>query len=149
MSHSLDPAAFGRQLVARSAAVVGLAGVALIHLLDIQGKFEETPYMAWMYLGLIGACIVGAAALLMSHTREAWLAALVLPASAMVGYALTRTTGLPQAQGDVGNWMEPLGLASLFVEGALIATAGYALAALSPASALTGSATAQPSPSAA
>ncbi len=36
----------------------------------------------------------------------------------------------------MGNWSEPLGLAALFVEGTLIAVAGYALAALRPVPAL-------------
>jgi hypothetical protein len=46
----------------------------------------------------------------------------------LAGFVLTRTVGLPQAP----NWSEPLGLAALFVEGAVIAVAGYALAALRP-----------------
>ena len=29
---------------------------------------------------------------------------------------------------DIGNWTDPLGLASLWVEGAVVLTAGYALA---------------------
>jgi hypothetical protein len=49
---------------------------------------------------------------------------------------LTRTVGLPQAHEDIGNWSEPLGLAALFVEGVVIAVAGYALAALRPAALL-------------
>lgn len=36
--------------------------------------------------------------------------------------------GAPQAHGDVGNWGEPLGLASLFVEGCLIALSAVVLA---------------------
>ncbi len=40
-----------------------------------------------------------------------------------MGYVLSRTTGLPQATGDIGNWTEPLGLASLFVEGGVAAVA--------------------------
>jgi hypothetical protein len=62
--------------------------------------------------------------------------AAALAASAVVGFTLTRTTGLPQAGGDIGNWSEPLGLASLFVEGAVIAISGYALAAQRPVRAL-------------
>lgn len=122
-----------REIVTRSVAAVGLAGIALIHLLDSLGKFQETPYMGWMYVGLMLSCLVVAATLLHGHTREAWLATIALSASAIVGFVLTRTTGLPQANGDVGNWSEPLGLAALFVEGAVIAIAGYALVALSPA----------------
>jgi peptidoglycan/LPS O-acetylase OafA/YrhL len=138
MHSSIDPqtadlARAAREIVTRSVAAVGLAGIALIHLLDSLGKFQETPYMGWMYVGLMLSCLALAATLLHTHAREAWLATIALPASAIVGFVLTRTTGLPQAHGDVGNWSEPLGLAALFVEGAVIAIAAYALAALHPA----------------
>jgi hypothetical protein len=46
----------------------------------------------------------------------------------LAGFVLSRTTGLPQATDDIGNWGEPLGIASMFVEGALIALAGGVLA---------------------
>ena len=121
-----------REVVARAVAAVGLAGIALIHLLDAIGKFHETPYIGWMYVGLMLSCLAAAGALIRANLREAWLAALALPASAIAGYTLTRTVGLPQAHGDIGNWSEPLGLAALFVESAVIAIAGYALAALRP-----------------
>ena len=116
-----------RDGVARAAAVVALGAVALIHLLDLPGKFSETPYLAWMYIGLIAGCVLVAAALVHSSDRRAWAAAALFPLGAVVGYILTRTTGLPQATGDIGNWLEPLGLASLFVEGSLIALAASRL----------------------
>jgi len=47
-----------------------------------------------------------------------------------VGFILSRTTGLPNASDDIGNWTEPLGLASLFVEGAVIAASLSAYAIL-------------------
>jgi hypothetical protein len=131
-----NPAGLAREIVTRSVAAVGLAGIALIHLLDSLGKFQETPYMGWMYVGLMVSCLAVAATLLHRHVREAWLAAAVLPASAIAGFVLTRTVGLPQAHEDIGNWSEPLGLAALFVEGAVIAVAAYALAALRPAAML-------------
>jgi hypothetical protein len=124
------------EVVARAAAVVGLAGIALIHLLDSLSKFNETPYMGWLYVGLMLSCLAVAGALVRAHSLEAWLVAIALPAAAIVGFVLTRTTGLPQAHGDVGNWSEPLGLAALFVEGTVIAVAGYAVAVLRPARAL-------------
>jgi hypothetical protein len=123
-----------RDGVARTIAVVGLAGVALIHLLDLPGKFSETPYLAWMYIALIVGCIGVAAALIRASDVRAWAAAVLLPLGALVGYTLTRTIGLPQAMGDIGNWTEPLGLASLFVEGSLVALACTILAGLRAAS---------------
>jgi hypothetical protein len=121
-------AAAVRDGVTRAAAVIGLAAVALIHLLDLPGKFGETPYLAWLYIVLIVACVATAAALVRSSDPRVWAAAAVFPAGAIVGYALTRTVGLPQADGDIGNWLEPLGLASLFVEGSLVALSGGVLA---------------------
>ena len=53
----------------------------------------------------------------------------VLPALVIVGYVLSRTTGLPQSSDDIGNWSEPLGMASLFVEGSLVALASAVLVA--------------------
>ena len=135
--HTSPDLTFGRELIVRGVAVVGLAGVALIHLLDSLGKFQETPYMGWMYVGLMLACLAAAAALVHANLREAWLATLALPVSAIVGFILTRTVGLPQATADIGNWSEPLGLAALFVESALVAVAAYALVALRPARGLT------------
>src|SRR3954449_9625916 len=93
-----------REIVTRSVAAVGLAGIALIHLLDSLGKFQETPYMGWMYVGLMLSCLAVAATLVHSNAREAWLTAIALAASAIAGFTLTRTVGLPQAHDDIGNW---------------------------------------------
>ena len=117
-----------RDGITRTLAIVGLAGVALIHLLDAPGKFTETPYLGWLYVGLIASCLLIAAALIRGSDGRAWLAAGLLPLGAIIGYTLTRTTGLPQATDDIGNWGEPLGIASLFVEGSLVALSGGVLA---------------------
>jgi hypothetical protein len=117
-----------RDGIARAVAVVGLSGVALIHLLDLPGKISETPYLGGMYIALMVGCVLVSAALIGTSDRRAWMAAAALPAGAIAGFVLTRTTGLPQATGDIGNWTEPLGLASLFVEGSLVALAGGVLA---------------------
>jgi hypothetical protein len=129
MARTQDLTTIVRDGIARAVGVVGLAGVGLIHLLDAPGKFEETPYMGWMYVALIAGCLVVAAELIRTGSRTAWAGAALLPLSAIVGYTLTRTVGLPQATDDIGNWSEPLGMASLFVEGALVALSVAALAA--------------------
>jgi hypothetical protein len=111
----------------RATTAVGLAGIGVIHLLDAVGKWSETRYMFWMYMALIAASLLTAGAVLLSRSRLPLLAAAGLAASAALGYVLSRTTGLPNATGDVGNWTEPLGLASLFVEGSVIALVAAAL----------------------
>ena len=116
-----------RDGIVRGLAIVGLAGIALIHLLDAPGQFEETPYLGWLYVGLIFGCVAVAGALVRGSSPRAWLAAGALALSVTAGYTLSRTTGLPGASGDVGHWGEQLGIASLFVEGAVVAVSAFAL----------------------
>ena len=125
-------AALVRDAVARAIAVVGLAGVALIHLLDSPGTFGEQAYKGWLYVGLIAGSIVTAAALIRSSDSRAWLAAALLPLGALAGFVVSRTVGLPGGADDIGNWTEPLGLASLFVEGCLVALSVAVLSARLP-----------------
>lgn len=113
--------------VTRAVAVVGLAAIALIHLLDLPDKFEEVPYLGVAYVVLIVAAVVAAALLVRSWSRTGWLLSGALAAATILGFVLTRTTGLPGATEDRGNWLEPLGLASLFVEAAVVALAAYAV----------------------
>ena len=110
-----------RDGIARAIAIVGLAGIALIHLLDAPGTFQDSAYKGWLYVGLIVGCVGAAAALIRAGDRRAWTAAALLAAGAMLAYVVSRTIGLPQGADDIGNWNEPLGIASLFVEGALVA----------------------------
>jgi Subtilase family len=46
-----------RDGIVRGLTIVGLAGIALIHLLDTSGQVEEKPYLGWMYVALILGCI--------------------------------------------------------------------------------------------
>jgi len=118
---------FLRDGVARAVGVAALAGVALIHVIDAPNTFPETPYIGWLYVCLITGCLLTAGALIRGSDRRAWVAAGLLPLGAIVGFVLTRTVGLPADSGDIGNWAEPLGLASLFVEGAVVALSGLVL----------------------
>ncbi len=115
-------------LVARSAAAVGLAAIALIHVLDAPGTYDDTRYIFWLYMALIAGCLMGATLLLRAPSRRAWLAATVLSLSPFIGFVLSRSTGLPGDSGDIGNWTEPLGMASLFVEACVCALSLYGLA---------------------
>jgi hypothetical protein len=114
-------AAAMRDAAVRATAAVGVAAIAVIHAVDSVGKWTETRYVFWLYMLLIAGCIVTVAALLFVRSRAALLAAAGLAAIVVVFYVLDRTVGLPNASGDIGNWVEPLGLASLVVEGFVVA----------------------------
>jgi len=131
-SPTFDPIHLVRDIGARATVAIGLAGIGLIHLLDAIGKYNETRYLFWMYVALILASLATAGAVLFTRTPAAFLAAAGLAASAAAGYVLSRTTGLPNATGDIGNWTEPLGLASLFVEAAVVAIAVGAYSIVPP-----------------
>jgi hypothetical protein len=122
MSNDLDSIHYVvRDGIARAIAVVGLAGMALIHLLDAPGTFADAPYKGWLYVALISGSVVTAAALIRTSDPRAWSAAALLAGGAAFAFIVSRTIGLPQGADDIGNWSEPLGMASLFVEGSLVA----------------------------
>lgn len=113
----------------RSLAVLGALlclGVAYVHLAD-QGGYrpsewfpssKDPHYVRYGYYVLEAAGVL-AAALLLLRPRLGWLLALGVGAGPLTGFILTRTVGLPGATDDIGNWGEPLGIASLSVEGLL------------------------------
>jgi hypothetical protein len=101
--------------------VVALGGIALIHVLDLQGKLDELTYVGVLFIGLIGSCLIVAEMLIRADDLRAWAAAGLLAAATLLGYTISRASGLPgDHDDDVGNWLEPLGLASLLVEGIVV-----------------------------
>jgi len=113
---------------ARRAVLATLTtGIGLVHLLDLPGKWEETRWMGIAYLGLIASTILVTELLLRTDHAATYLCAASLATGPMIGFVLTRTTGLPGAHDDIGNWSEPLGLASLFTEATVLLLSAVAL----------------------
>ena len=102
--------------VRRAVVAVGLAGIALIHLLDLPGKWAETRYLGIGYVLVIGASLVLAEIISTRDDKRAMYASAALSAMVLIGFVVNRTVGMPNATEDIGNWGEPLGLASLCVE---------------------------------
>jgi hypothetical protein len=86
------------------AGIAGLSTVIAIHTTELAGKTEETSYLGFGYV-LLG----------------------LASAATIIGFVLTRTTGLPKADGDVGNWSETIAVWSLFAEGLVVLLAIFAL----------------------
>ena len=101
--------------------VVLVAASLVGDLVEVAAALAGTPYIGWMYIGLIVSAILLAGLLLRSSHARVWKGAALLAASVIGGYTLSRTTGLPGSTADIGNWGQSLGIASLFVEGSLIA----------------------------
>jgi vacuolar-type H+-ATPase subunit I/STV1 len=98
------------------ATVLGLAGIAVIHILDLPGKFAEAPYLAFGYIGIIVVAGIMIERLLTGKRTVDYLMSSVLSVAVLIGFVINRTVGMPGATGDIGNWLEPLGFLSLFVE---------------------------------
>jgi hypothetical protein len=116
-----------RHTTLRALGFGGMLAIALIHLLDVFGQIKDTPYLGVMYIALMVASVAVAFSLLHTGSSLAWAAGGLLAAATLAGFILSRTVGLPNSHDDIGNWTEGLGLASMFVEGAVILLAGYAL----------------------
>lgn len=110
-----------REEVTRAAVVVGLAAIALIHLMDLPETIEDAPSLAVAFTGLIVASLVVAEFLRRRGSTLRWLFAGGLAAATLLGFVLSRTIGIPGlTTDDIGNWGEPLGLASILVEGIVV-----------------------------
>ncbi len=114
--------------ITRIVAIGGLAAVALIHVLQLPEAFDAVGYLGALFIvAIVAAVALGAMLTRMSDDRT-WTAAGALPALLLIGYILSRTSGLPGFTADVGEWTEPLGLASMVVESMLVCVSGAVLA---------------------
>jgi hypothetical protein len=100
----------------RVMVIIGLLGIAAVHILDLPGKWTEVRYIAWMYIAIIAAVIIGVERLVVKVSKRDYLASSLLSIAVIAGYIVNRTVGMPGAKEDIGNWFEPLGLLSLFIE---------------------------------
>ncbi len=113
----------GAAAAARAVAALALAGLAVIHVVDLPGTLGPTPLVGIGYLGIIAAAVLVAGVLIARPHWLAWAAAAAAVAvSAMGGYVLTRALrgGFLGDHGDVGNWHCPLGIAALSVESVIL-----------------------------
>ena len=125
----MAPATTPHHSTIHAVGVIGFAAVALIHVLDLPSKLHETPYLGVAYLVLIAGMLFAGFELLRGNDRRGWAVGGAFAALTVVAYAVNRIWGMPGATDDVGNWLEPLGLASLFVEVVVALLAAWVLTA--------------------
>jgi uncharacterized membrane protein YeiB len=121
------------EAVMRATALLALMGIAVIHLVQLVPTFQATPLLGGAFVVLIAGTVVVGVQLVNPKLSNArlWFPVLALGASAIGGYVFTRLVSTPLDNQDVGNWACMLGVAALFVEGALVALSGYAIAGAS------------------
>lgn len=113
------------QLPLRALAGISLlVATAAIHITELSSKIDETAYLGAGYLALIAASIL-AVILIATSDRRGWILGAGTCAATIIGFVFTRTTGLPAASGDIGNWSETIAIWSLVAEGAFLAVAAW------------------------
>jgi hypothetical protein len=118
-----DPPSQPSDAAIRAVAAIGLMAVGIIHALEIRGQLSGA---AWLTAGFCALAIAGpvcALWLLVRPGRLPWLGAGLICLSAASGYVLTRSVAMPGDPGDVGNWLDPLGVTALIVEGIVVVLA--------------------------
>jgi hypothetical protein len=106
-------------------AILALA-VAVVHVADQGGvtAFASPDWLGWSYrLIEVGGILTAIALLVPRPAWPGWAAAALLAIGPFIGYLASRTVGVPQDPGDVGNWGDWTGTVSLFIEAALFALA--------------------------
>jgi uncharacterized membrane protein YfcA len=92
--------------------------VGLIHLINSPEDLEEGSYTGLLYLAnFFGA--LAAAVGIDRGKRWGWTLGFLVAAGAFAGYVISRTVGLPGLPVET-EWLEPLGVLSLVVEGLFV-----------------------------
>jgi hypothetical protein len=106
---------------------VALCATAAIHLALVPEHLREAPYAGVLFLALAVGALGLAVVLLVRCDSVAWLAAAGLAAMAAAAYVISRSVGLPAMADDIGDWLNPLGVAAMVCELAVVAIAGRVL----------------------
>jgi uncharacterized membrane protein YfcA len=94
-----------------------VAVVGLIHLIEAPENLEEDTYLGLLFLAnFVGAAV--AAAGIYWNRRWGWDLGVLVAGGAFVGYVISPTIGLPGLPAE--EWLEPLGVLSLLVEGLFV-----------------------------
>ena len=101
-------------------AAVALAVSGAVHIPVIPMHLQEAPYIGCLFIALTVVCFVLAGVVLVVDSVAVWAVSGVVTALAVGAYVLSRSVALPQIGDDVGNWLEPLGVAAIAAEAATV-----------------------------
>ena len=89
----------------------------IIHFIEAPEYFDEAAYMGVLFV-LNGIGSLAAAFGIYKNQKWGWFLGLLIAAGSIVGYAASRTVGLPGVA--VKGWFEFIGILSLAVEGLFV-----------------------------
>jgi hypothetical protein len=107
--------------------IVLVLATGLIHLIEGPENYEEVAYKGVLFfLNALGA-IIAALGIYRGEKLWGWSLGLLVTGGALLLYIVSRTVGLPGLEVD-DEWFEPMGLASLVVEGLFVLLYAYIMA---------------------
>jgi uncharacterized membrane protein YfcA len=92
--------------------------VGLIHLINSPEDLQEGSYTGLLYLANFFGALAAAVGIYRGK-RWGWTLGLLVAGGAFAGYVISRTVGLPGLPVEA-EWLEPLGVLSLLVEGLFV-----------------------------
>ena len=104
------------------AAIVLMVVTGLIHLFLAPQHFQEVPYVGVLFAANGLGALIAAMGIYHGSRTWGWELGALMAAGAMFMYILARTAGLPGMEVET-NWLEPIGLLSIIVEGAFVVIA--------------------------
>ncbi|MEU9112231.1 hypothetical protein AB0D04_10640 [Streptomyces sp. NPDC048483] len=103
----------------RGAAALCALLSAVVHLLLVPEHLQEVTYIGVLFLVGSIALLLAAAGLARRNPVPAWVLGTLINAGMILGFALSRTVGLPDYQEQ--GWDPPYGILSVVSEVAFIA----------------------------
>lgn len=94
---------------------------SLVHFIDAPDSFDEATYKGVLFLLNGVGALIAAYGIFRGSRSWGWTLGLLVAAGAFIGYALSRTVGLPQLPAEPDEWFEPLGILSFLAEGLFVA----------------------------
>jgi hypothetical protein len=112
----------------RCFAAILLTATAGIHITLVPEHLREAPYAGMLFIALSAAALTLAILLIVLSDLVVWTMSAALVLSALLAYIASRSIGLPALGDDVGDWLNPLGIAALAVEAAAVLQCATVLA---------------------
>jgi hypothetical protein len=100
----------------RHAAALLLVTTAAIHIDLVPEHLREAPYAGILFALLAASTLLLAGLVLVRDQSTAWTVTGAISVAAIAGYALSRSVGLPSMGDDIGDSLNPLGLAAVCAE---------------------------------
>lgn len=108
------------------AGIILVLATGLIHLIEGPENYEEAAYKGILFFLNAAGAIVAAIGIYRGERLWGWTLGLVVAGGALIMYIISRTVGLPLIGVD-DEWFEPIGLASLIVEGLFVVLYAYVM----------------------